>query len=51
METYQPKGGMCMTCTHRAADCSHLAFDRMPVIQVWHNVMIVRCTHHVKAPS
>jgi len=40
---YQPKGGMCAGCTHKAADCSGMEFKSMPVIGRWDGVLIVRC--------
>ena len=46
--TYQPKGGMCMTCQHKDRDCSALPFHNMPMIRLDVFVCIVRCTEHVK---
>lgn len=51
--TYQPKGSMCMTCTHREANCSALPFHAMLVLKRMmdkdaFNVVIVRCTHFEK---
>ena len=53
--TYQPKGGMCMTCQHNDRDCSALPFHSMPVVDRYYleseayPVARVRCTEHVKA--
>jgi hypothetical protein len=41
---YQPKGSMCMACTKRNANCSHLKYSDMPVIQRTPNWVIVKCT-------
>lgn len=44
---HQPKGGMCMTCTHRRSDCSGLKFHDMPVVKVYPDgTRAVRCTRH-----
>lgn len=45
-QAFQPKGGMCQTCTRAAADCSGLPFDLMPVIERTAGAIIVRCTQH-----
>ncbi|MDX9667947.1 hypothetical protein QMK50_23625 [Pseudomonas sp. P5_152] len=42
--TYQPKGGMCRTCTHAHRNCSHLPFSTMPVLARDTQIVIVRCT-------
>jgi hypothetical protein len=48
--TYQPKGGMCLSCVHAHADCSALPFAQMPVIgKVTDDVMIVRCVRFERA--
>lgn len=44
LPTCQPKGGMCLICRHALRDCSHLAFDAMPVLHAGKAVVIVRCT-------
>tara|TARA_R100000027_G_scaffold66875_1_gene63804 strand:+ start:939 stop:1103 length:165 start_codon:yes stop_codon:yes gene_type:complete len=44
--SYQPKGGMCATCTRRDDDCSHLPFYQMPVISKFKDAAIVRCTQY-----
>jgi predicted Fe-S protein YdhL (DUF1289 family) len=52
MTQHQPKGGMCMSCTHRHDDCSHLPFRDMPVVQVYPDgTRAVRCTRHQRAPT
>jgi len=53
INTYQPKGGMCLTCAHKDRNCSHLKFDEMKVIQkeLLAGVIkshIVICTEHVR---
>lgn len=45
-QAFQPKGGMCGTCTNAKADCSGLPFDLMPVIERTPEAIIVRCTQH-----
>lgn len=54
---YQPKGGMCMTCTHALSrNCGDLPFSTMPVIgrdplpRDASTVLIVRCTEFVRLP-
>lgn len=42
--THQPKGGMCMSCTHAHRNCSHLPFGTMPAIDRDAKTIIVRCT-------
>ncbi len=44
--SYQPKGGMCATCTRREDDCSHLPFYQMPVMSKCKDAAIVRCTQY-----
>ncbi|EJM09797.1 hypothetical protein PMI21_05529 [Pseudomonas sp. GM18] len=48
---YQPKGGMCATCTHAHRNCSHLPFITMPVIKVDGQTVIVRCTDFQRRPQ
>lgn len=49
-ERYQPKGGMCCTCTKRLDRCNALPFDDMPVIGTTaEGQAIVRCTEHVRS--
>lgn len=43
---YQPKGGMCTTCTRRDNDCSRLPFHEMPVMSKCAGTAIVRCTQY-----
>lgn len=45
---YQPKGGMCMSCQHKARDCASLPFASMPVIDKYGSTAIVRCIQHLK---
>jgi len=45
MPSYQPKGGMCLTCRHALSDCSRLDFRSMPVLHAGASVVIVRCTY------
>lgn len=47
--SYQPKGGMCVSCQHRLRDCSHLPFSAYPVIERAGEVRIVRCAEYVRA--
>ena len=46
--SYQPKGGMCRTCSHAKRDCSTLPFGSMPVIERLGSVAIVRCTGRLR---
>jgi len=49
-ERYQPKGVMCATCVWINADCSHMAFEEMPVISTTaEGQLIVRCTAHLRS--
>lgn len=49
-ERYQPKGGMCRTCTKLRDFCNTLHFDDMPVIGTTaEGQVIVRCTEHVRS--
>lgn len=54
INTYQPKGGMCLTCVHKDRNCSHLKFDEMLVIDKESLLggrfieNIVKCSEHVK---
>ena len=45
---YQPKGGMCIQCVNRSADCSKLPFHTMPVIEMWKGIHIVACKNYAK---
>lgn len=45
---YTPKGSMCMTCAHKARDCSRLSFERMPVIERLPGRVVVRCVGFVR---
>ena len=52
--TYQPKGGMCMTCLRGLTrNCANLPFDTMPVIEVDKatGAKIVRCLDHEPLPK
>jgi hypothetical protein len=43
--TYQPKGGMCLTCKNKLKDCSNLKFNEMPKLKaIGESTVIVRCT-------
>lgn len=42
---YHPKGSMCMACQHRRADCSHLSFRSMEVIERTPTSNVVKCTN------
>ncbi len=44
MTTYYPKGGRCSACSKRAADCSSLPFEEMPVHRRDGADAIVICT-------
>ncbi len=47
---YQPKGGMCLTCTKAQADCSALPFEQMRVIQIYADgTRAVKCIEWVRA--
>lgn len=48
---YQPKGGMCATCKHKHRDCSHLKFDKMPVIDysALQKIKIVACREYERS--
>ncbi len=46
--THQPKGSMCMSCAHKAKDCSALPFAQMPPIERTGLTVIVRCQYWVK---
>lgn len=49
---FQPKGGMCQTCTRWKEDCSSLKFDEMPVISTTTDgVCIVKCLHYARASN
>jgi len=50
---YQPKGGMCGSCTKALSNCSSLHFESMPVIAKSGDAVIVRCTEYrkIKSPS
>jgi hypothetical protein len=45
MSEFIPKGGMCAVCEHREDDCSAIAFEHCPVIEIDHadNVRVVKC--------
>lgn len=40
---HTPKGSMCVACVHSKRNCSTLAFDKMPVIEKYNDLTIVRC--------
>lgn len=45
MTSYQPKAGMCMTCTKIKHDCSNLPFATMPPLRTFDDgVTVVKCT-------
>lgn len=44
--TYHPKGGQCVQCQNRTANCSTLPFNTMPVIGQYDDKRIVACTHY-----
>jgi len=46
---YQPKGSMCIACTHSKRDCSTLDFSKMPIMWRENSGMIVRCTDYQRA--
>lgn len=41
---HQPKGSMCMVCTHAGRDCSKLAFNQMLVLEKHIGLHVVRCS-------
>lgn len=45
---YQPKGGMCMSCTSINRDCSHLPFNTMQVIDSYNDIKIVKCSEYIR---
>jgi len=48
--TYQPKGGMCLSCKDKFKDCSSLKFSEMPKLKAISNsTVIVRCIEFKKA--
>ena len=48
--TFYPKGGMCVSCAHRARDCSHLDFAAMyPIKRNNDNTTAVRCDEFSRA--
>lgn len=52
MNTYIPKGGMCMTCSGLSVSCGTLQFDTMPVIQTYSDgTKAVKCSGHVPSPK
>lgn len=44
--TYQPKGGMCKTCSKRHNDCSRLPFNTMPPHTRDGDTVIVICKEY-----
>lgn len=49
---YQPKGGMCGSCTKALSNCSNLHFESMPVIEKTNDALIVKChDYHKEATS
>lgn len=51
MPSYQPKGQMCANCKHKHRDCSHLEFDKMPVIEysALQGIKVVACRQYDRA--
>lgn len=39
-----PKGSMCMACSKRLDNCSHLDFYKMPILYRGESLIIVKCT-------
>ena len=46
---YQPKGSMCVTCSHVDSDCSGLDFQSMRVIEKTEYLRVVKCSEHERA--
>ena len=46
---YQPKGGMCIKCSHLDKNCADKDFSKMPVIEKIEEALIVKCVDYNRA--
>ena len=44
IELYVPKGGMCTACKKKHENCSKLEFEKMPIVNTFHDTAFVKCT-------
>jgi len=44
IELYVPKGGMCTACKKKYEDCSKLEFEKMTIVNTFHDTAFVKCT-------
>ena len=48
---YYPKGSLCISCVHRARNCSGLPFRQMPVHRADGIDAVVICTDFRRPPA